>query len=416
VIVVLRVDGMGDSYDIAIIGGGAAGLAAAIFAAEANTNARVCILDGAKSLGAKILVSGGGRCNVTHELVEARDFNGPRNLVRNVLAAFDEKRAVEWFASMGVVLKREETGKLFPVTDSSRTVLEALVGRCRKLGVEILTERRVTKMNKNEQWEIEAGEKMQAQRVIVATGGKSLPKTGSDGSGYALVRSAGHSVTEKMVAGLVPLVCEESFFHAGLAGVAVEAELKTVVGGKVIDQRSGALLFTHFGISGPVVMDASRHLIWARANEEQAVLRGRFWFGDAEARLRELVVERNKAAVVNVVGTMVPPRLAEAIVKYAGVAEGVTMSQLSKEGRRGIARALTELEIPVLRDRGWNYAEVTAGGVPMGEVDFRTMESKKCAGLYLAGEILDVDGRIGGFNFQWAWATGYLAGRAAAQK
>ncbi|HZZ44326.1 MAG TPA: aminoacetone oxidase family FAD-binding enzyme [Tepidisphaeraceae bacterium] len=407
---------MGDSYDIAIIGGGAAGLAAAIFAAEANTNARVCILDGAKSLGAKILVSGGGRCNVTHELVEARDFNGPRNLVRNVLAAFDEKRAVEWFASMGVVLKREETGKLFPVTDSSRTVLEALVGRCRKLGVEILTERRVTKMNKNEQWEIEAGEKMQAQRVIVATGGKSLPKTGSDGSGYALVRSAGHSVTEKMVAGLVPLVCEESFFHAGLAGVAVEAELKTVVGGKVIDQRSGALLFTHFGISGPVVMDASRHLIWARANEEQAVLRGRFWFGDAEARLRELVVERNKAAVVNVVGTMVPPRLAEAIVKYAGVAEGVTMSQLSKEGRRGIARALTELEIPVLRDRGWNYAEVTAGGVPMGEVDFRTMESKKCAGLYLAGEILDVDGRIGGFNFQWAWATGYLAGRAAAQK
>src|SRR5688500_11988473 len=188
---------MTDPADVAVIGGGAAGLAAAIFAAEAGgASRRVVLLDGARSLGAKILVSGGGRCNVTHDGVTPEDFNGSRNIVRNVLAAFDAAAAVRWFATMGVELKREETGKLFPVTDSARTVLAALLKRCGELGVAIRTASRVTGVEHDaggahpftvlhEQGALRAG------RVVLCTGGRSLPRSGSDGSGWGIVRGLG---------------------------------------------------------------------------------------------------------------------------------------------------------------------------------------------------------------------------------
>jgi predicted Rossmann fold flavoprotein len=259
------------------------------------------------------------------------------------------------------------------------------------------------------------GGELLARRVIVATGGRSLPKTGSDGGGYGLVKALGHTVTGTWPA-LVPLVLEERFFHAEVSGLAVEGELSVVAGGKRVDRRRGSLLFTHFGVSGPVVMDASRHYI-AAADSGVATLLCNFFPGetadDVERRLIKLAESRNKATVGNALGALLPQRLAEAVVRFCGVAPATTMSQLPKVLRRQLAVAMTAMVLPVVRDRGWNYAEVTAGGVPMSEVDFRTMGSRKCPGLYLAGEIVDVDGRIGGFNFQWAWATGYLAGTAA---
>ncbi|HEV8540507.1 MAG TPA: aminoacetone oxidase family FAD-binding enzyme, partial [Nitrospiraceae bacterium] len=190
-----------ENTDIAIVGAGAAGLAAAIFAGEAALNGpplRIVLLDGAKKLGAKILISGGGRCNVTHDQVTPEDFHGRRTRIRNVLAAFSEKATCTWFASLGVELKQEETGKLFPVTDQARTVLEALLRRCKELGIAILTEHAVSEVEMADPAEFvvrHAQGELRARRVIMATGGRSLPRSGSDGHGWTILRHLGHTVT-----------------------------------------------------------------------------------------------------------------------------------------------------------------------------------------------------------------------------
>ena len=414
--------------DIAIVGAGAAGLAAAIFAAETGQGRgglRVLLVDGAKKIGAKILVSGGGRCNVTHERVTPDDFYGVPHLVRNILAAFGVDATVRWFASLGVELKREETGKLFPVTDRAETVLRALLERCHALGVEIHADHRVSGVTavavraEDPLFEIrhDRGD-CRARRVILATGGRSLPRTGSDGQGWAMAQELGHFVTPTYPA-LVPLVLAPTMFHAELSGISHEVELTTIVDGKSRDQRSGSLLWTHFGISGPVVMDASRCWTKARGEDRRVELHACFMPDmNQEAIDRWIQGQRTvspRRSIGALLATRLPERFAQSFCRHQGIAPTTSLGQLGREQRRRLTEGLARLTLPVLRDRGWNFAEVTAGGVPLKEIDYRTMESRKTPGLYLIGEMLDCDGRIGGFNFQWAWTTGYLAGRSAAR-
>jgi len=413
-------------FDIAVVGGGAAGLSAAIFAAQAAADAgrpvRVAVLDGTKRLGAKILVSGGGRCNVTHHAVTAGDYHGPKNVVNRVLRAFGVDDTIAWFADMGVTLKREPTGKLFPTTDAARTVLDALLHRCDRLGVRLLTAHRVAAVEKVPDTffrvEGDAGV-VTASRVVLATGGRSLPKTGSDGQGYALARSLGHTVTPTYPA-LVPLVLDGPGFDAALSGVSHEAELSTFVEGRRVDRRAGSLLWTHFGISGPVAMDASRAWTTATGEGRPAEVRASLLPGETfdtvDAALAAAGSQDGKRSVGRwLAEAALPAKVAAAVADHAGLDPGLPLARLPRGTRRSLTHALTALPLPVHRDRGWNYAEVTAGGVPVAEVDPRTMASRRCDGLHLVGEILDVDGRIGGFNFQWAWATGHLAGVAAAR-
>lgn len=414
--------------DIAVIGAGAAGLATGIFAAESararGQAARIVLLDSAKKIGAKILVSGGGRCNVTHEEIHPADFNGSKNIIRNVLAAFDEHATVRWFDALGVPLKREETGKLFPISDSARTVLAALLRRCTELDVRILTQHRVHGI---EQVNTRHGQPtifivrheqgvLYARRVIMATGGRSLPRTGSDGSGWEIVRQLGHTVTETYPA-LVPLLLREGMFHTELSGLSLPVELSLVADGKLIDRRTGSLLWTHFGVSGPVVMDASRHWTIARAGGQSVEMQCNFLpgqnFEQIDNWLVDVVASRSRVSVGRILAEQLPERLAAALIQAAGIDPTTTLSQLSRVPRRALVHLLTAFVLPIERERGWNFAEVTTGGVPLPEIDYRTMASRKIPGLYLVGEMLDCDGRIGGFNFQWAWATGYLAGRAA---
>jgi hypothetical protein len=416
---------VGEHTDLAIIGAGAAGLACAIFAAEeaARLQAplRVVVLESARKVGAKILISGGGRCNVTHERVGADDFNGARNPIRNVLAAFDAAAAVRWFASLGVELKREETGKLFPVSDRAQTVVDALLGRCRELGVEISTGSRVEHVATLGEggFEVTHGHgSLRARHVVLATGGRSLPRTGSDGSGYALAVALGHTVTPTQPA-LVPLLLARGFFHAELRGISQPTELTTLADGRVVERRRGSMLWTHFGVSGPAALDASRHWLAARASGARVRLAASFLPGESaeavEGRLRVFAAERPRASLGRLLAGLLPERLALALLRLAHVDPATPAGQLTREDRRALVAALTDLTLPVEGSRGWDHAEVTMGGVPLAEVDFRTMASRRTRGLYLVGEILDCDGRIGGFNFQWAWATGFVAGRAAAR-
>lgn len=393
------------SYDIAVVGAGAAGLTAAIFARRAAPDSRIVLLDGAPKIGAKIFISGGGRCNVTHHAVVADDFNGNRNAIARVLRTFTVEETVQWFAGMGVSLKREETGKLFPTTDRARTIVDALLRSCE--GVDVRSGVRVLRCSPALTLETTGGEVV-AQRVILATGGRSVPKTGSDGHGYTMVRSLGHTVTELHPA-LVPLVLEEGHWITALSGTSAEVELSVrSESGRVLTRHRGSMLCTHFGISGPVVLDVSRHWIAARGALIVNFLPDET-FESVEAWVLSEARQNPRGTIVSLLRGRLPQRLVDALFPRPA-----TLGALSKEERRRIVRVLVETPLPVVRDRGFDYAEVTAGGVPLSEVNLSTMESRRIAGLYLCGEILDVDGRIGGFNFQWAWASGRLAGLHAA--
>jgi predicted Rossmann fold flavoprotein len=386
----------GEVADVGIVGLGAAGLTAAIFARRTAPNARIVAWDASPRLGAKILIAGGGRCNVTHDVVTREDFNGNRNAIGKVLRSFPVEETVRWFAELGVELKREETGKLFPTTDRARTVLDALLQACD--GVEIRRGHRVTSL---------AG--LRARRIILATGGRSVPKTGSDGSGYALAREAGHTVTDVFPA-LVPLLLDDGHWVRSLSGTSAEVELMVrSATGRVLARHRGALLCTHFGISGPVTLDVSRDWIAARRSDAGATLAVNFLPGETFESIEALLLrETNPRATI---GSVLRRRIPERLLDVLALPQ--PLSSLRKEDRRRVVRALVENVLPVTGDRGFDYAEVTAGGVPLTEVDVATMRSRLRDDLFLCGEILDVDGRIGGYNFQWAWASGRLAGMNA---
>ena len=409
--------------NVVIVGAGAAGLTAAIACADGltreSTSGRVILLDGAKRIGAKILVSGGGRCNVTHDVVTSKDFFGNRNIIRNVMAARSVQQTIAWFASLGVDLKREPTGKLFPTTDRARTVLDALLNRAQSAEVTICPDYRVSEIS----WvgsEFRIAHRhgsMHAARLILATGGQSLPRTGSDGFGYQLARSLGHRVTPTVPA-LVPLVLEPSMFHATLSGLSHEVELITVVERREVDRRTGSLLWTHFGISGPVVLDVSRFWTLATHHGARVDLCANFVPGQTHEEVKvwflTQVAEYPKRSLTRSLALLIPERFARSLCLYCSCDPQQSMAQISRIDRNRLLDALTRFRFPVERDRGWNFAEVTAGGVPLEEINYRTMESKVVPGLYFTGEMLDCDGRIGGFNFQWAWSTGWLAGQSAA--
>ncbi|MEX0744334.1 MAG: NAD(P)/FAD-dependent oxidoreductase [Phycisphaeraceae bacterium] len=442
-----------EQCDIAVVGVGAAGMMAAIFAGrtaaarraagDEHQRPRIVALDGAKKLGAKILVAGGGRCNVTHDVVYPRDYFGASSRqVQRVLRTFSVERTRAFFAELGVRLKREETGKLFPTSDRAQTVLDALLKAMTDAGVDVRTDHRVNSIARttssiaasprlaergpsgrgygDSAFVIETNHgELHARQVILATGGLALPKTGSDGAGYGFAGALGHTVTPTTPA-LVPLVLPGGHWLTQLSGIAVDVTLSLAsASGKALHHQAGALLFTHFGLSGPAAMDMSRHWIAAHADDAGSRLTANLAgddavFADVEAFWEAEARRRPRATILSVLRGQLPDRLAAGLLKHeARIAPDTVLAQLPRDARRRLVHALTALPLPVVRDRGYLFAEVTAGGVPLDEVDLRTMASRRCEGLHLCGEILNVDGRIGGYNFQWAWCTGRLAGEAA---
>jgi predicted Rossmann fold flavoprotein len=405
---------------IAVVGGGAAGLMAAISAGRAGGR-RVVLLDGARTLGAKILISGGGRCNVTHHAVDETAFAGSSPAaIRRVLRRFDVPATVAFFAELGVALKREETGKLFPVTDRARTVLDALLEAAHVAGVEVVHPWRVAEVSRGPSgFTIVAsdGRRLEAERLVLATGGKSIPKSGSDGAGYGMAITLGHSITELILPALVPLRLAEGHFLRSLSGLSAPAivEVRSASGRRLV-ALTGDTLCTHFGLSGPAILDVSRHLLAARASDPAAGLVINWLPGTTTESLDEQLRTLGAGTPLLLLRgqEQLPERLARALCAAAGVDPATPGHRLTREGRRALARAATQLPVPVMGDAGFDFAEVTAGGVPLRELELATLKSRRCPGLYVCGEICDVDGRIGGFNFQWAWASGYVAGLGAA--
>lgn len=400
--------------DIAIIGAGAAGLTAGIWAGRANPGRSVALLDGARTLGAKILVAGGGRCNVTHHQVDARAYaGGSFHAIKKVLDRFDVPRTVAFFRELGVELKREETGKLFPTTDSAKTVLNALLAGVAEANARIYHPLRVEAVERDGDNFLVRGAwgQLAARKVVLATGGRSLPKSGSDGHGQNIAVALGHTLTERIFPALVPLTLPKDHFICSLSGIAVPATLTLwSASGKRLTSFTSSTLCTHFGLSGPSVLDMSRYYIDAALDDAARKLTINWLPGQSTEDFDRELQNLGHAAPLRLLRECLPERLIRALCEHAGVEAGAPGHQMTRAQRRVLAAAVTNLPLPITGNRGYNFAEVTAGGVPLPEINLNTMESRRCPGLYMCGEICDVDGRIGGFNFQWAWASGYVAG------
>jgi len=436
---------MEEPFDIAVIGAGAAGLFASIWAgreaSSRGTRARIIALDGAKKLGAKILVAGGGRCNVTHHAVDESAYAGAsRKSIRKVLLRFGVDQTVDFFREQGVELKREDTGKLFPVADDGRVVLDAILRAASNAGVELRHPWRVASITREgELFAIrrelaEAADRqtnpapeprtapgdegvLLARRIILATGGKALPKTGSDGAGYAIARELGHTLTDHVFPALVPLTTPKDWFLTALSGIALPMRVEVIAStGKRLVDFTNSTLLTHFGLSGPSILDASRYLAAARLEDPGASLRLCFTPNITAEALDARILALHRLLPTRLLMDLgLPERLARALCEHARVDPGAPLHSLDRARRRALVDAVTALAVPITGDRGFTYAEVTAGGVPLTQIRLETMESRACPALHLCGEICDVDGRIGGFNFQWAWASGYVAGISAAR-
>ncbi len=400
--------------DVVIVGAGAAGLFAGIWAGRTYPDQRIILLDGARTLGAKILVAGGGRCNVTHDQVSEQAYAGTsRNAIKKVLRRFDVPQTIDFFRELGVELKREETGKLFPMTNSARTILDALLTAARRANVTIRHPCRVETIQKNADGFCISGDwgQISAAKVVLATGGKSLPKSGSDGQGYTLAKALGHQITDPVFPALVPLTLPLAHFICSLSGITLPAALdlrsKT---GKKLASFTDSTLCTHFGLSGPAVLDLSRYYTEACLSDPAVSLTINWLPGKTPEQAEADIATLNKITPLKYLNTHLPERLARALCIQANVDPGAPGERLMRDQRKALARTLTQLPLPITGDRGYNYAEVTAGGIPLTEIRLETMESRVCPGLYLCGEICDVDGRIGGYNFQWAWASGYVTG------
>ena len=379
------------------------------------------LLEGARAPGAKILVSGGSRCNVANAVVTDADFwGGSRSSIRRVLRAFPVEETVAFFASIGVPLHEEANGKLFPDSNRSRDVLDALLRETNAQGAALHPGHRVEEVvadPKGFRITTPQGD-LRAPRVVLATGGRSLPKSGSDGAGIEMARRLGHTVVPTTPALTPLLLSEDDPLHRLLSGVAHGVELSIWIDGARSRRIAGALLWTHIGVSGPAALDASRH--WLRAEIEGRTpaitvnFVGGASFETIERTWIDLALSRPRASVQHVLGGLMPASVASAWLPTLGVDGSTPLAHVSRSDRRTLAHALAAWPLPVSGARGYTAAEATAGGVSLAEIDPATMESRVQRGLFLVGEMLDVDGRLGGFNFQWAWASGRVAGAAVA--
>lgn len=402
---------------IVVIGAGAAGLMAAIHAATAGR--RVILLERTADGGRKILISGGGRCNILPSALEPGRFvtdSSPVLLKRLLLAwPLDEQR--KFFEStVGVPLRLEaETGKLFPASNRARDVRDGLVALARARGTEFRSGCRVVDVVPEQGgWrvELEGAKPITTRRVIVATGGLSVPATGSDGLGLEIARRTGHLIHPPYPA-LTPLTATPAV-HASLSGISLDVTIEAP-GAKGARAVSGGFLFTHRGYSGPAVLDLSHLAVRTRdAGAGRQQLRVR-WAVLTDVAWEKRLTQRSAQAVSTVVRGELPVRLADWLLADAGIEPGCQLAQLPRDARRALIERLVRYPLPWTGDEGYKKAEVTGGGVALDQVHPATLESRRHSGLYFCGEVLDAFGPIGGHNFAWAWATGRAAGLGAAK-
>ena len=409
--------------NVIVVGGGAAGMMAAIFAARNGQN--VTLLEKNEKLGKKIFITGKGRCNITNaseiEDLFSAVISNPKFLYSGFYS-FTNDQVIHFFEELGVATKIERGNRVFPVSDHSSDVIAALAREMQHLKVKVQLHCEVKELLINNEREIKGvrlanGKKMTADAVVVATGGISYPSTGSTGDGYRFARNCGHKVTE-LFPSLVPMEVKE-WYAKELLGLSLKnIEIHITDGKKKLYDEFGEMLFTHYGVTGPVILSASS-IVGKTLEKKELVLHIDLKPALTEEQLdkrllREFEANHNKQ-FKNAIDSLLPAKLRPVIIELSGIEEEKKVHEITKEERLNLLRLIKDFHMTLTGLRGYNEAIITKGGISVKEIDPGTMESKLIKNLYFAGEVLDLDAVTGGYNLQIAWSTGYLAGISAGQ-
>lgn len=404
---------------VIVIGGGAAGMMAALAAAEKGC--RVCLIEKNEKLGKKLFITGKGRCNVTNAGDMETLFANVRANGKFLYSAFygyDNRRVMDFLEGAGCRLKTERGDRVFPLSDHSSDVISAFARELKRRGVEILlnTEAKSLILGKDESIvegvRLSGGRQVHGNMCVVCTGGLSYPSTGSTGDGYGFAKEAGHQVVGQRP-GLVPFNVREEWCGR-LMGLSLKnVSLRLVCGGRETYQGFGEMLFTHFGVSGPLVLSASSHYESGQGAVLYIDLKPALTAEQLDKRLLRDFDENKNKRFGNALGGLFPMKLIPVMVELSGIRSDKKVNEITKEERRRFGELIKAVPLTVKGLRGYEEAIITRGGVCVKEINPSTMESKKVKGLYFAGEVLDVDALTGGFNLQIAWSTGHLAGSCA---
>jgi predicted Rossmann fold flavoprotein len=404
---------------VIVVGGGAAGMIAAISARRSGAD--VTILEKNPRVGKKILATGNGRCNFTNINTDITYYHGSTpKFAYGALSSFTPEDTIRFFEELGIAHKVEDLGKVFPMSDQASSILDVLLYELNESGINIACDANVKDINpKNDKFRIdlEDGKVYWGDSVIIAAGGKAMPSSGSDGSGYDLATKMGHSITNLFPA-LVQLMLEGAFFKR-IDGVKFVGTAEIIHNNKSIVKDRGDILFTNYGVSGPPILQISRKAGELLNEGKAAHLKITIMDMMRKEELRELLDKRfqrglKKPVEFSLVG-LINKRLIPVVLMEAGINDVKRpVADLSSEERERIADILTDWRLKIKGTKSWPSAQVTAGGVDTKGINPDTMESKSVKGLFFAGEIIDIDGQCGGFNLQWAWSSGFIAGQNAA--
>lgn len=399
---------------VIIVGGGASGILAAIIAKR--NGADVTILEKNNRIGKKILATGNGRCNFTNTLTTEQAYNHP-TFVKSALSQFSAEDTIGFFESLGILPKVEDFGKTYPLSEQASSIIDVFLYEIERLNITVKTDTQVKLIEKkNHRFVIQSisGDFYEADRVILATGGKAMPSTGSDGFGYPIARKFGHHVITIFPA-LVRLKLESPYLKQ-LDGVKISSTVFLKHGHEILQQEKGDILFTSYGISGPTILDISRkanELLNQKINPIiDVILLDQVTRATIERRFEQ---SQDKPVDFSLIG-LINKRLISALIKEAGIQKQNTLiKDLSESELNRLISLLFHWEFRVIGSKGFEDAQVTAGGIDVSEVNPDTMESNLVKGLYFTGEVLDIDGLCGGYNLQWAWSSAYVAGMHASQ-
>ena len=413
---------MNETKKIVVIGGGAAGMMAAIYAAYGG--AEVTLLEKMNACGKKLRITGKGRCNVTNDCTREEFLqNVPTNprFLYGALSFFSTEDTMRFFEDAGVPLKVERGRRVFPISDKAEDIVRALTDRCKELGIRVLFEKAeelVISDGKIVGVRISDGE-LSADAVIVCTGGASYPRTGSDGDGYRLAKKIGHTVTP-LLPSLVPIVSRDKVCAEmqGLSLKNVSLTVRATASGKTVYEDFGEMMFTHFGLTGPMILSASAHLPDLTPGKYEASINLKPALDEKtlDARLLSDFQKYQNKDFQNALGDLLPAKMIPIVLRRSGIPPHKKVNSVTKEERRVLRELLQDFRVSLDGFRPLSEAIVTKGGVSIREINPKTMESKLCRGLYFAGELLDVDAYTGGYNLQIAFATGALAGSSAAEE